>query len=63
VFHALPASKKTTPRMPTLSMIGNSSSRFSYASRLPPMLAPFAIGGAFGSSDVLSGRRGPMLRR
>ena len=27
-FQALPASVKTTPRMPTLSMIGNSSSRF-----------------------------------
>src|SRR5262245_37819365 len=51
VFHALPASKNVTPRIPTLSRIGNSNSRFMYACRLPPMFAPFGIGGAFTSSD------------
>ena len=27
------------------------------------MFAPFRMGGAFGSSDWVSGRRGPMLRK
>src|ERR1700722_15516952 len=62
VFQAFPASKKVTPRMPTLSISGNSNSKFSYASRLPPMLAPFAIGGGFGSSDWFSGKRAPIER-
>src|ERR1700733_9937581 len=62
VFQAFPASKNVTPRMPTLSTRGNSNSKFSYASRLPPMFAPLAIGAAFGSSDWFSGRRAPIDR-